>query len=235
MKRTFCLTTCLAVLLAALPCFAGEIIDGVVASVNRHPILLSDWDEAVRFEAFMQQKPVSTLGQAERCAALLRLIDRQLLTSQMGDAGYMQPSEERLQQDLTKLRAQLPDGKDDAAWQRLLASYGLSESAVKQHLRHEVQVMNFIEVRLRPNVHVNEDEVAAYYREQLVPDLQKTGGKILPIEEVKDRIHELLTEQRIDEVLEAWMHNLRQQAEIRSRIPIPGVNAPERERPAGSN
>src|SRR5262249_49641325 len=134
-----------------------------------------------------------------------RLIDRQLLTSHMGDAGYMQPSEERVQQDVAKLRAQVPGGNDDAAWGRMLASYGLSEGALKQHLRQEVQVMNFIEVRLRPDVHVPDEEVEAYYRDQLIPDLQKTGSKVVPLAEVKDRIRELLTEQHVDEVLDTWL------------------------------
>ena len=31
--------------------------------------------------------------------------------------------------------------------------------------------MNFVEVRLRPNVHVQDDEVEAYYQNQLLPDL----------------------------------------------------------------
>ncbi len=57
MRRLLRFTTCLALLAAAtvVPAFAGEVIDGVVASVNRHPILRSDWDDAVRFEAFMHQ------------------------------------------------------------------------------------------------------------------------------------------------------------------------------------
>lgn len=221
---------------AALPAFAGEVIDGVVASVNRHPILRSDWDEAVRFEAFMQQKPVSAMTESDRLRALQRLIDRELLSTQMGDASYMRPTDEGLDQDVAKLRAQVPDGKEDAAWNKLLASYGLTEAVLKQHLRDEVQVMNFIEVRLRPNVHINEDEVEAYYKNQLIPDLQRNGGKAVALDDVKPRIQELLTQQRIDELLDAWMHNLRQQAEIHSTITIPGVNAPESEsRAAGVN
>jgi hypothetical protein len=86
--------------------------------------------------------------------------------------------------------------------------------------------MNFVEVRLRPDVHIQQDEVEAYYQHQLLPDLRKNGGKPIPLDEVESRIRELLTQQRIDEMLEAWLHNLRQQAEIHSSVPIPGVNAP---------
>ncbi|HTV65047.1 MAG TPA: SurA N-terminal domain-containing protein [Bryocella sp.] len=238
MRRIFSFTIGFALLLTAavLPAAAGEVLDGVVASVNRHPILRSDWDEAVRFEAFMQQRPVSQMTETDRIRALQRLIDRQLLSAQMGDANYMRPSEEKLQQDVAKLRAQVPNGNDDEAWRRLLASYGLNEASLKQHLATEVQVMDFIEVRLRPSVHINADEIEAYYKNQLIPDLKQNGGKVVPLDEVKPRIQELLTEQHIDELLDAWLHNLRQQADIRSTVAIPGVNAPEAgDRAAGVN
>jgi hypothetical protein len=216
--------------------FAAEVIDGIVATVNREPILRSDWDDAVRFEAFMQQKKLADVREADRVLALQHLIDRQLLKAQMGDANYMQPKPDALQQDIDKVRAQVPDGKDEAAWQKLLASYGLNEADLKEHLRTEFQTMNFIEVRLRPTVHVRDEDVEAYYREQLIPDLQKTGGTVIAFPDVAPRIRELLTQQRMDEMLDAWLHNLRQQADIQSTVVIPGVNAPaETPRASGSN
>ncbi len=123
------------------------------------------------------------------------------------------------------MRAQIPDGKDDAAWHRLIASYGLNEQIVSEHLRGEFQVMNFVEVRLRPNVHVQDEEVSAYYSKQLLPDLQQNGGKVIPMEEAAPRIRELLIQQRMDELLDAWLHNLRQQAEIHSTVPLPEAGA----------
>lgn len=237
MKRALQLAICFCVLLSvAAPVFAAEVIDGIVATVNREPILRSDWDDAVRFEAFMQQKKLADVREADRVLALQHLIDRQLLKAQMGDAKYMQPKEDALQQDIDKVRAQVPNGKDDAAWQKLLASYGLDEADLTEHLRTEFQTMNFIEVRLRPTVHVREEDVEAYYREQLIPDLQKTGGMVIAFPDVAPRIRELLTQQRMDEMLDAWLHNLRQQADIQSAVAIPGVNAPaETPRASGSN
>ncbi len=237
MKRIVHSTICFCVLLAvAVPGFAGEVIDGIVATVNRQPLLRSDWDEAVCFEAFMQQKPLTAVTESDRVLALQRLIDRQLLKAQMGNALYMQPSNDELQQDVAKLRAQVPNGNDDESWRKLLASYGLSEDVVKQHLRTEFQVMNFVEVRLRPNVHIQQEDVEAYYRNQLLADLQKNGGKVVPLDEVEPRIRELLTQQRMDEMLDAWMHNLRQQADIHSSVSIPRVTAPaDSARAAGGN
>jgi peptidyl-prolyl cis-trans isomerase SurA len=228
MKRFFLITIVFLSLtsVALLPLFAGEIIDGVVATVNRQPILRSDWDEAIRFEAFMQEKPLSQVTDSDRVLALHRLIDRQLLKAQMGPGEHVQPSSDELRQDLAKLRAQLPDGNNDAAWQKLLANYGLTENEVKQHLRDEFEVMNFVEVRLRPTVHVTGDDIESYYKNELLPDLAKNGGASVSLNEVEPRIRELLTQQRMDELLDVWLHNLRQQADIHSSIAIPGINAP---------
>ena len=236
MKRISYIAICCFLLLAITrPLFAGEVIDSVVATVNHRPILQSDWEEAVRFEAFMQQKPLSQITQSDQVLALHRLIDRELLKEQMGKSEHVEPSDEELQQDLNKLRAQLPNGSNDAQWHKLLASYDLTKEAVKEHLRTEFQVMNFVEVRLRPNVHITGDEIETYYKDQLLPDLAKNGGKPIPLDDVEPRIKELLTQQRMDELLDVWLHNLRQQAEINSTVAVPGINEPDPAKASGMN
>jgi len=229
MKPVLQFVMCVLLLLpaGAAQAFAGEVIDSVVVAVNHKPIFRSDWDEAVCYEMFMQRKSLAAVTDADRGAALQRLIDRQLLKGQMTGEHALQPSEDDLRNDLAKLRAQVPQGNDEKSWQELLAGYGLTEELLKEHLRAEVQIMNFVEVRLRPNVHVQPEEVEAYYRNQLLPDLEKTGGKVVAFEDVEPRIRELLTQQHMDELLDAWLHNLRQQAQIRSNVPIPALNLGE--------
>ena len=85
-----------------------------------------------------------------------------------------------------------------------------------------MQMMNFIEVRLRPNVHVQPEEIEAYYRTQVLPDMEKAGVKVVTLQEVGPEIRELLVQQHMDELLEAWLHNLRQQTQIQNLIPLPG-------------
>jgi ethanolamine utilization cobalamin adenosyltransferase len=229
MTRSFSsLAIVLCVLLAATaPVYAGEVIDGVVATVNRHPIFQSDWDEAICFEAFMQQKPLSAVTPSDRVDALRRLIDRQLLKSQMADISYLQPSEEELHENVAKLRTELAANSDDRAWQAMLASYSLTDRIVSEHLKAELQVMNFVEVRLRPNIHIQPEEIESYYKTRLLPEVQQNGGKIVTLNEVEPRIRELLTQQHMDELLDAWLHNLRQQSDIQSTVPLPTANVPD--------
>jgi peptidyl-prolyl cis-trans isomerase SurA len=232
MRRLLYITICI-LLLAPMAAFAGEVIDSVIATVNRKPLLQSDWDDAVRFEAFMQQKPLARVTEADRASALQRLIDRRVLEIQMTDPNYLAPSREEIRADIAKLRAQIPEAGSERGWQKLIAAYGFSQREIEANVRREMQMMNFIEVRLRPNVHVQPEEVEAYYRSQVLPDMEKAGVKIVTLQEVGPKIRELLVQQRMDELLEAWLHNLRQQTQIQNLTPLPSQDSPSRHEASG--
>ena len=122
-------------LLAPAAAFPGEVIDGVIATVSRKPVLQSEWDDATRFEAFMQQKPLTAVTDKDRVDVLQRLVDRRLLEAQMNSPNFLAPSGDELRANLSKLRAQIPAAKDDKGWQAVLAAYGFSEREVEDHLR----------------------------------------------------------------------------------------------------
>lgn len=224
MRRHIVIFGSLLILAMAHGSFAGELIDGVVATVNRKPLLRSQWDEAVRFEAFMHQKQLAEVSEQERFAALQRLIDRELLDAQMVDGKALRPSETEMHEDLVKLRDKFHVG-DDARWESLMRSYGLTEDIIATHLKDEVQVMNFIDVQLRPNVRIQDADVQAYYQARVVPDLKQNGARAIPLDEVAPKIRELLVQQHMDEMLDAWLHNLRQQSHIQTLVPLPAANA----------
>jgi peptidyl-prolyl cis-trans isomerase SurA len=232
MRRFLHIAICI-LLLAPMAAFAGEVIDGVIATVNRKPLLQSDWDDAVRFEAFMQQKPLASVTEVDRASALQRLIDRRVLEIQMTDSNYLAPSREEIRADIAKLRAQIPAASDEPGWQKLIAEYGFSQREIESNVRREMQMMNFIEVRLRPNVHVQPEEIEAYYRTQVLPDMEKAGVKVVTLQEVEPKIRELLVQQRMDELLDAWMHNLRQQTQIQNLTLLPSQSLPSRSEVAG--
>ena len=225
MRRLIYVAVCTLLLVPAA--FAGEIIDAVVATVSRQPVLQSEWDDATRFEAFMQQRPLAAVSDKDRVNALQRLIDRRILEVQMNNPNYLAPPAEELRMAMAKLRAQIPAAKDDAGWEATLAEYGFTQREIESHLRAETQMMNFVEVRLRPNIHVQPEEVEAYYRAQALPDLEKSGLKIVTLQEVEPKIRELLVQQHMDELLDAWLHNLRLQTPVHSSVPLPAT--PEHE------
>jgi len=67
---------------------AGKIVDRMVANVNGHVLLQSDWEEELSFEAFLDARSPDSFSPEERKAALDRLIDQELLREEV------RPSEE---------------------------------------------------------------------------------------------------------------------------------------------
>jgi hypothetical protein len=83
------------VLLAiALPARAGDVLDRIVATVNRQIILQSEWRDAVRFEAFVGGRVLDQVQATDRKAALDHLIDQELLLEQMRTSGFPHASGE---------------------------------------------------------------------------------------------------------------------------------------------
>src|SRR3954464_16005666 len=62
---------------------AGEVIDRIVATVNGHIILQSDWDEALCYQALLTGRAVSLFSDGGRRAFPDRLIDQEFLGEQM--------------------------------------------------------------------------------------------------------------------------------------------------------
>jgi hypothetical protein len=102
----------------------------------------------------------------------------------------------------------------------LLAAYGLTENSVKQHLDTEALILDFLDARLRPTVRIQPEDIEAYYHKEFASDARK-AGTMASLSAAQSEIRELLIQQRINELLETWLYNLRQQAEIQSNVPLP--------------
>ena len=99
MRKIFTNTFLLAALATFLAVFFGskaasaEVIDRIVATVNGHIILQSDWDDALRYEALLNGRVASEFTDEDRRAVLDRLIDQELLGEQMKSAYFQHASE----------------------------------------------------------------------------------------------------------------------------------------------
>jgi len=85
---------------------AGQVIDGIVATVNGTAILQSDVEEAARCEALLESRAPGEIGPAQEHAVLERLIDQELLRQQMAN-GFPPPKAEELAQRIMDLRRQM--------------------------------------------------------------------------------------------------------------------------------
>ena len=221
LRKVFCVVFLLAV--AASLAATGEVIERVVATVNGQPILQSDWDEEFRYEAFMNRKPLESLTVQDRKQALDRVIDQELLRQQIKGSEFEEASAQEPRDRIAELRKQFPEVKDDAGWKTKLEQYGMTEQDLTRHIALQLQLTRLITARLRPNVHIDSSSIETYYREKLLPQLRQSGVKNVPLVEVSPKIEELLAQQRVNELLAGWLHDLRAQSEIRTAGQAEGV------------
>lgn len=211
----------MALLLAALLAGAGEIIDRIVATVNGHIILQSDWEDALCYEAFVAGHPLDQITADERKAALDRLIDQELLREQMASSDFHHASPQEVDDRIAEVRNQYPGAGTDSSWQALLFHYGMTENELRVRVALELDVLRLVDARLRPSVQIDSRSIESYYNQELLPQLRQKGAREVPLAEVTPKIRELLTQQKMNQLLTAWLQNLRASSEIRTEAPWP--------------
>jgi hypothetical protein len=202
--------------LSAAKSDAREVLDRIVATVNNHVILQSDWTLALSYQAFLEDRSVRDFSDVERKAALDHLIDGELIRQQMSAADLAAVSTEDVKLRVERIRQEKVGNATENAWRAKLAQFRLSEAALASKVRDEIEQMRAVESRLRPGIQVDERTVEIYYNEKFLPQLRQTGAQEIPLERVAPKIKELLAQQRLNEFLISWLHSLRNESTIRT-------------------
>lgn len=213
------LSLLLSALLLAPEGGSAEVIDRIIATVNGHIILQSDWDEALCYEALLTNRNLDQFTDDDRRIVLDRLIDQELLHEQMKSADVPHATDAEVAARVADARKQYPQATSGEAWQALLAQYHLAEKDLFTHIRQQIDVMRLVDARLRPAVEIDSKSIEAYYRDQFVPKLKQSGASEVPLAEVAAKIRELLTQEKVSELLVSWLQTLRSEGQVH----IPGV------------
>ena len=185
------------------------MIDRIVATVNGHVILLSDWEDSLRYEAFSSGRPLDRMTADDRKSALDHLIDQELLREQLHDSDVLHPSSEEVAAAC---------GGDSQAVSRSRNRAGLADTSRPLPAQRgksqepgggELDLMRLVDARLRPSVTVDSKSIESYYNQELLPQLRQSGGQNVPLADVTAKIKELLTQKKISQLLTAWLQDLR--------------------------
>jgi len=211
--------TLLLALLALASSAVAEVVDRIVATVNGRVILQSDLDEALCYDALLSGRSLADFTDDDRRATLDRLIDQELLREQMKSADFPHATDTEVSARIADARKQYPQAVTDESWRSLLTRYHISEKELFAHVRQQIDVMRLVDARLRPAVQIDTKSIEAYYRDQFVPKLKQSGAFEVPLPEVSAKIRELLTEEKVSEMLVSWLQTLRSEGQVH----IPGV------------
>lgn len=205
--------------LSATPIPRSEVIDRIVATVNGRVILQSDWDEALCYEALVANRVLSEFTDEDRRAVLDRLIDQELLREQMKSADFLHATDAEVTARIADARKQYPQAVSDEGWHSILGRYHIKDHDLFSQVQRQIDVMRLVDARLRPAVQIDAKSIEAYYREQFVPKLKQSGASEVPLAEVSAKIRELLTQEKVSEMLVSWLQTLRSEGQVHK----PGV------------
>jgi peptidyl-prolyl cis-trans isomerase SurA len=225
--KSFCKNTVLVIALALFistfaPAQSGssQVIDRIVATVNGHIILQSDWNEALSYEAVLNGRPLDQFSDDDRRAVLDRLIDQELLGEQMKSNSFQHASETEAASRVADARKQYPAAASDNGWQAVLDRFGLKEKDLVGHVQQEIDLMRLVDAHLRPTVQIDSKSIEDYYRDKFVPQLKASGSPEIPLPDVSGKIRELLTQEKVSELMVSWLQQLR----LESRVSVPGIS-----------
>jgi hypothetical protein len=136
----------IGLLLAALAA-RGEIVDRIAVAAGTQVITERELEREIRLTAFLNRE-TPDFGPAAKRAACERLIEQKLIRRELEMSRYpaAEPgAAEPLWEGIRKSR-----GLDTAGFAVDLAKAGLAEADLRQHLRWQITLLRFIEVRFRP-------------------------------------------------------------------------------------
>lgn len=225
MKR--CLQFALVLLLPIAGLAQPQVVDRMVAVVNKRVILQSELDQATRVEFLLQGKPIASLSQADTAAVLEQLIDRSLLDQQIVNPAMLDPSPEEIAAKVREVRQNFSGsvGQDDERWKSTLVLYGLTQQDLEEQLSSQARILRFVDLRFHGLVRVERDDIETYYQEKFLPEVRKRNAAAPALADVSDKIEQILVEQRIDNLLSDWLKTLRTQAHIETMLPAPSTPA----------
>ena len=191
----------------------AEVIDRLVAVVNRQIITLGDLEQEQRLQGLdaFPAEPTGKSSAEQRITqdvVLQRLIEQILIREQIQQFPGLEIEDALVESQLASVQKKLGGAEK-------LGDLNVETAAVKDRLRWQLQVMKFIDYRFRQFVMVDTKEIEAYYQNQFLPELQKRNSLPAPqLADVEDKIRKIVTEEKLNIQVEEWLASLRKDASI---------------------
>jgi hypothetical protein len=183
----------------------GEVIDRILAVVNRELITLSDVAAAIRLGLVS----VPQDGSDSTRAVLDTLIDRQL---ELGETNRYQPPEPPESQIQARMAAVRTRFSTPAAFAQALDASGVSEDQLMLRLREDLRIEAYLNQRFGVSRPPSDQELIEYYRAHTADFSTAAGAR--PFAEVREQIRARLSALQRASLVADWLTGLRRRTEI---------------------
>jgi len=198
-------------LMALLPGAAtarAELVDRIVAIIDREVVTLSEAEQASEIA-----RARTGAAAAPLVSVVERLIESRLVEREVERFTGEPVSPELVDGALQEVRARF---SSETAFLEMLTRNGLSEEELRATLRRQIGVAEYLEQRFRPLTFVTEEQIEVYYRGELLPSVE--GTRLPELSEVSESIRRILEERAFNARVEEWIDGLKGRARIRRYV-----------------
>ncbi|PYT22686.1 MAG: hypothetical protein DMG58_29585 [Acidobacteria bacterium] len=190
----------------------ADIIDRIAVTLDSQVITESEVLLEIRLTAFQNGAPLDFKPEAKREAAG-RLIEQKLIRKEIEVGRYIQPNPADVEPMLKQMEAQRFHSPDE--FRHALEKYEVRAEDLKAHLLWQLTLLRFIDVRFRPGIQITDQDIQQYFKQKL-PELEKQAGpeKRIRLDDLRDKIQEALTDERVDQQLNDWLAETRKHMRI---------------------
>jgi peptidyl-prolyl cis-trans isomerase SurA len=190
----------------------ADIIDRIAVTLDSQVITESEVLLEIRLTAFQNGTPPDFKPEAKRQAAG-RLIEQKLIRKEIEVGRYVQPNSADVDPMLKQIEAQRFHGPEE--FRHGLETYRVSVEDLRAHLLWQLALLRFIDVRFRPGIQITEQDIQQYF-DQKLPELEKQAGpeQKIHLDDLRDKIQDALTDERVDQQLNDWLTETRKHMRI---------------------
>ncbi len=190
----------------------ADIIDRIAVTLDSQVITESEVLLEIRLTAFQNGTPPDFKPEAKRQAAG-RLIEQKLIRKEIEVGRYVQPNSTDVDPMLKQIEAQRFHSPEE--FRHGLETYRVSVEDLRAHLLWQLALLRFIDVRFRPGIQITEQDIQQYF-DQKLPELEKQAGpeQKIHLDDLRDKIQDALTDERVDQQLNDWLTETRKHMRI---------------------
>jgi peptidyl-prolyl cis-trans isomerase SurA len=197
----------IAVLALSLPSAAAgqQVVDRIVARVDTDVITQSELDELGNFQRLVSGKEQTA---DER---LRELVEQWMVGREASYSGYHPPAAAEVDKAYASLERRFASPQ---AFALKMKELGLTKDDARKMLERQMLLSGYLDYKFRPQVQVTETDIEEYYRKTLVPELKREGQPVPSLENVSDRIREVLIERGISRLSAEWLDQMQERWKV---------------------
>ncbi|MCX6614089.1 MAG: hypothetical protein NTW74_25005 [Acidobacteria bacterium] len=188
----------------------GEVLDRLALSVGEEIITEQQLLLYLRTAALLNGEAPKE-SPADKRRAAQKLIELTLIRIEMQTNRYPLPEVAQVKAALEAIKKQRFGG-DDASYRKALVQGKVAEAELLDSLKWQLAILSFIDFRFRPGVQIPEEEIRDYFQYDYPKEF--AGRTKALYNQARPEILELLTQQRIDNLLDRWLN----QTEAATRV-----------------